>query len=48
MGLYLFLILLQSINMLSLKFIDDWIRTAYLWYWKQPLCQLRQLHPLIL
>ena len=48
MGLYLFLILLQSINMLSLKIIDDCIRTAYLWYWKQPLCQLRQLHPLIL
>ena len=31
-------------NKCSIKVADDWIRTWVLWYWKQPLCQLRHNH----
>ena len=26
--------------MFNINFVDDWIRTADLWYWKQPLYKL--------
>ena len=31
-------------NIGSIKFANDWIRTADLWFWKQPLCQLNHNH----
>ena len=31
-----------TVNKCSIKVADDWIRTWVLWYWKRPLCQLRQ------
>ena len=27
-----------------MKFFDDWIRTADLWCWKRPICQLSHNH----
>ena len=30
--------------MFNLNFADDWIQTADLWYWKQPLYQLSHNH----
>ena len=30
--------------MFNMNFADDWIRTADLWYWKQPLYQLSHNH----
>ena len=33
-----------TVNKCSIKVADDWIRTRALWYWKQPLCQLRHNH----
>ena len=30
----------DSIQMCNINFADDWIQTADLWYWKQPLYQL--------
>ena len=30
--------------MFNINFADDWIRTADLWYWKQPLYQLSHNH----
>ena len=33
-----------TVNKCSINFADDWIQTADLWYWKQPLYQLRHNH----
>ena len=30
--------------MFNINFANDWIRTAYLWYWKRPLYQLSHNH----
>ena len=31
----------STVNICSITVADDWILTRVLWYWKQPLCQLR-------
>ena len=32
------------IELIQIKFVNDWIRTADLWRWKRPLYQLRRNH----
>ena len=34
--------------MFNINFANDWIQTADLWYWKQPLYQLSHNHYILL
>ena len=34
----------KQVNIFNINFADDWIWTADLWYWKQPLYQLSHNH----
>ena len=46
-GLFFFIFAFSiwlTVNKCSINLTNDWIRTADLWYWKQPLCQLSQNH----
>ena len=33
-----------TVNMFIINLANEWIRTAELWYWKRPLCQLSHNH----
>ena len=49
MGHFLFLFssiqdCVESKQMFNINFADDWIQTADLWFWKQPLYQLSPNH----
>ena len=44
---FFFIFVFSTVNSKYVKFknlADDWIQTADLWYWKQPLCQLSHNH----
>ena len=46
-GLFFFIFVVSiqlTVNKCSINFADHWIRTADLWYWKQPLYQLSHNH----